>query len=66
MDTSRFPIAELESCLRATSAREMAGLLKVSSRTVVRYRRRGLSVVQADRAAVAVGFHPAEVWPNWW
>ena len=66
MDTSRFPIAELESCLGGTSAREMAGLLKVSSRTVVRYRRRGLSVVQADRAAVAVGFHPAEVWPNWW
>jgi hypothetical protein len=62
----RFPISELESRLGGTSAAELAGFLRVSSRTVFRYRTHGLNIVQADRAAVAVGYHPAEVWPDWW
>ena len=62
----RLPMSELESRLGDASAAELATVLHVSSRTVFRYRKHGLNVIQADRAAVAAGYHPAEVWQNWW
>ncbi len=26
----------------------------------------GLSELQADRCAIALGLHPGEIWPEWW
>ena len=37
----------------------------VSRRTIYRWQRHGLSDRAADQAAIAVGLHPANVWPNW-
>lgn len=31
-----------------------------------RWRRLGLTTVEADRLAVAFGYHPANLWPQWW
>ena len=32
----------------------------------MRYTRPMLTVLMADRLAIAAGYHPAEVWPHWW
>lgn len=42
-----------------------AGDLGLQERQVHRLRRRGLTDEEADRLAVAAGFHPAEVWSGW-
>lgn len=41
---------------------ELARRIGKSRKTVQRMKNRGLDVWEADRAAVAMGFHPAEVW----
>jgi hypothetical protein len=33
---------------------------------VVRWRKRGLSVDEADELAVAMDRHPSEIWPDWY
>lgn len=33
---------------------------------VSRWRSQGLPLDSADRVAVALGLHPAEVWPDWY
>lgn len=43
----------------------VAELVGVSARTVHRWKRDGLSARQADRLAVALGFHPLHLWPEW-
>ena len=43
----------------------IADVCGVNRMTVYRWRNQGLSTFQADRAAVAVGFHPLNVWPDW-
>lgn len=46
--------------------RRVALAVRVSIRTVTRWRAAGgLSERQADRAACALGLHPAEIWPSW-
>lgn len=49
---------------RSTHAQERA--LHVSPKTLRRYKAEGLTVWQADRAAVRLGYHPANLWPQWW
>jgi hypothetical protein len=45
----------------------LAEVCGVSPRAYARYRAEGMSARQADRAAVACGFHPTEVWgPDFW
>lgn len=34
--------------------------------SVYRWRRNGLSVLQADRIAIALGLHPSTLWPEWY
>lgn len=61
VQTLRFPLDPL--LVRCPSRREIArrsGLSPVALRDP-----RGLTVRTADRAAVAVGCHPAELWPDW-
>lgn len=43
----------------------IAHVCGVNRITVYRWRDTGLSTYQADRAAVAVGLHPLNVWPDW-
>lgn len=45
----------------------IAELAGVSRRTVVRWRHIGIPLELADRAACALGLHPANVWGDqWW
>ena len=51
---------------RVSGAR-LAGLLGVKPATVRMWRQRGgIPLYSADRAAVALGVHPCELWPDWW
>lgn len=50
----------------AGSVRGLARVLDVTTATVYRWRREGVPVYAADRAAVALGAHPGELWPAWW
>lgn len=45
---------------------DLAAVLGVSDWSLRQYRRRDLSLDVADRLAIAAGWHPAEVWPDWW
>lgn len=53
------PIAEL-----GYNDRQVAGWCGVSPGSVPEWKRRGLSVDQADRVAIALGRHPIELWPD--
>jgi hypothetical protein len=45
----------------------MGVIFGLSDEGVQQLRRRGgLSLDQADRYAIRAGWHPAEVWPQWW
>lgn len=60
----RYP---LEPLLHAAGIGEygLTRLLGVSGSTLIAYRERGLLVKAADRLAVRLHLHPAEVWPTW-
>lgn len=60
----RFPFGTLDK-LTGWSANRWATEAGVTSRTIVRWRNEGVPEKHADRLAVAAGFHPAEVWPEW-
>lgn len=47
------------------STAEVAEVLGVSRRQVCRWAAHGLTPYEADRLAVKVGAHPAQVWPEW-
>lgn len=69
--SERFPLDPLMQVLAArfdgeATVAEMARCVGVTQRTVSRWRQRGLTCESADAAAVALGFHPALVWPEWW
>ena len=50
---------------QAATARSVALALNVCRGTVQRWRREGLSAIQADRVAIHLGLHPLEIWPEW-
>jgi len=63
-----FPLDPLVAAVGHGGAenRRVALAVRVSIRTVCRWRAAGgLSERQADRAACALGLHPAEIWPSW-
>lgn len=74
----RLPLAPLERLvatwyimagqLRAgNAAQTIADAAGVCRRTVDRWRHKGLDEATADRIAVALGYHPCEVWGDaWW
>lgn len=61
----RFPYDQL---LRRSGISQNALRLKVgiSGESTRRYEREGLTIWQADRFAVQLGYHPATVWPDWY
>jgi hypothetical protein len=44
----------------------LAARLQISVATARRIADAGLTEVQADRAAIRLGLHPANLWPTWW
>ena len=48
------------------TTRQMAETLDVSRRNLIRWKFKGLPEIAADRAAVSLGMHPSELWPEWW
>lgn len=44
----------------------LANVLGISFRTAHRYRRHGLTIDQADRAACELGLHASNIWTNWY
>lgn len=61
---TRLPFGPLETAARATGMGELAAQLRTTTRQVYRWRASGLTEPQADRLAVTLGLHPAEVWPT--
>jgi hypothetical protein len=47
-------------------ARTIAAQCGVTLGTARRWQRCGVPLDEADEAAVALGVHPCEVWPEWW
>jgi hypothetical protein len=43
----------------------LAAAVGVSRRTIIRWRKDGLTVWAADRAAAALAVHPYEIWDGW-
>lgn len=62
----RFDLDALQKVER-TSLLELARRTNVHHRQLVRWRSSGLTTQQADELAVALGWHPWEVWGDrWW
>lgn len=59
-----FRFADLENKIGGTTI-NVAVLLGVDRRQVLRLRQSGLTVDQADEFAVRAGFHPGEIWEQW-
>ena len=64
--TERFPLEPLARAARADSVVALARAVGVSPRTVHRWAIAGIPTLAADRAAIAVGSHPANIWPRQW
>lgn len=62
----RFPYPDLHQAAGHPSAADLAGLIGVSPRTIMRWRKCGVPGHQADRAAIRIGSHPSVVWPSSW
>jgi len=64
------PIVNLYRCSRHNGRdrgmrQKLAADLGVSHRTLVRWIEDGIPMFAADRAAVSLGFHPSNVWLDW-
>ncbi len=62
----RYPFEPLATQARDTTIETLAGRIGVSRRTVHRWAVHGIPAEQADRAAIAIGSHPACLWPEHW
>lgn len=60
-----FAVEDLERLLPGRCSVERAEVLGIQYRQLLRLRRSGLTMREADELAVAGGFHPGEVWSMW-
>jgi len=60
----RYDLGALKRASRLTDP-ELALLLGLSERQVLRKKVEGLTWLEADRYAVACGWHPAAIWHGW-
>lgn len=58
---------ELEALKARTqlSDPELAERVGITERHLIRLKATGLTTLQADRYAIACGWHPCLVWPGW-
>lgn len=61
----RFPIEDLQRVINAETDADIANATGFCRRTVQRWRHNGLTAINADRAAIRAGYHPANIWPHW-
>lgn len=61
----RWPLEPVLELTGHPPALVLAARVGVSARTVHRWRHNGLTDQQADHAAIALGRHPATIWPDW-
>lgn len=62
---TRYPLAPLAEAVGVDTSR-LARILGLSGSTWKAYREHGMTERAADRLAVKAGFHPCEIWPDWW
>ena len=62
----RFPLQPLVDLAQPASLTALADRIGVEPRTIYRWRKTGLTVHQADWAAIALTCHPALIWPDRW
>ncbi len=62
----RLPFGPWPSKPHAPTIDTLASRIGVSRRTVHRWATHGVPADQADRAAIALGTHPACLWPDYW
>ncbi len=62
----RFPFEPLVRAAQADGIAALARALGVTPRTVHRWANAGVPAHAADRAAIAIGSHPACLWPRQW
>ncbi len=62
----RLPFEPITSQARSSTISTLAMRIGVSRRTVHRWIIHGIPADQADRAAIALGTHPACLWPDHW
>lgn len=62
-DKRRFAFEPLEKV--AGSISDIARRAETDRTTIQRWKRHGLTSLAADRIAVAYGYHPSELWPEW-
>lgn len=65
VDEVRYPLEPL-AARSGLPRHQLAIRINASNLSMHRYERDGLTIWQADRFAVRLGFHPANVWPDWW
>jgi hypothetical protein len=68
---SGYPFAPIETrarhlCADPDNVTEIARVLGLSRTQVYRYRTNGVNARAADELAVHIGFHPLEIWPDWY
>ncbi len=63
---SRLPFEPLAREVGAPTVAILAMRVGVTARTIYRWANAGVPEAVADRAAVAVGPHPAYIWPEQW
>ena len=63
---TRYPFEPLATEAAAPTIGTLAGWIGVSARTIHRWARAGIPARQADHAAIAIGSHPAYIWPEEW
>jgi len=64
--STRFPFEPLAAFACSSTIKVLASRIGVSRRTLHRWAVEGVPVERADRAAIALGTHPACPWPEHW
>ena len=62
----RLPFEPITTQTRGATIDTIAITIGVSRRTIHRWINQGIPAEQADRAAIALGTHPACLWPEQW
>lgn len=64
--SNRYPFEPLANHTKPATLGTLAQRIGVSRRTLHRWANHGIPTDQADRAAIAIGSHPACIWPDHW
>ena len=65
--TQRFSFDPIDQLLPPdTPVAEVARIIGTKRKQIYRWREVGLFAEHADQVAVRLGYHPGELWPEWW